>query len=132
MNVYLLTNLLSGARALVFARVEHEARYRRPDGAVWRLGRWQEPAGRRIAPTLEWWPGTPEDIGVDPVMRGIDMDSEVLQNSPIMATKSMRRPVRAHRADRAPRSTRSREPSPAAVTVGAGPRTHRYHPDSAV
>ena len=54
MNVYLLTNARSGAQALVFARVEHEARYRRPDGAVWRLGRWLDPSTGRIAGPLEW------------------------------------------------------------------------------
>ena len=44
---YVLEN--SGAKALVFARVEHEARYRRPDGAIWRLNRWWEPSGHRVA-----------------------------------------------------------------------------------
>ncbi|MCA9710084.1 MAG: hypothetical protein KDK70_29870 [Myxococcales bacterium] len=107
MNVYLLTNLISGARALVFARVEHEARYRRPDGAQWRLGRWHEPGGHRIAPELEWWPGTPDDIGVDPVMRGIDADSEGLSCSPVMATKSGRRPASAR-----PSTLGRRPPSP--------------------
>jgi hypothetical protein len=72
MNVYLLTNMRSGAQALVFARVEHEARYRRPDGAVWRLGRWLDPSTSRIAGPLEWWPGSPRDVWVDPVLERID------------------------------------------------------------
>lgn len=72
MNVYLLTNTLSGAQALVFARGDHEARYRRPDGAVWRLGRWLDARTGRMAGTLEWWPGSPRDVWVDPVLERID------------------------------------------------------------
>lgn len=94
MNVYLLTNLVSGAKALVFAQVEHEARYRRPDGAVWRVGRWYEPGGRRVASPLEWWPGTPHDIVADPVMRGIDSEADALQRPTVVATQSTRQPQR--------------------------------------
>ena len=72
MNVYLLTNTRSGAQALMFARVEHEAKHRRPDGAVWRLGRWLDPTTGRIAPALEWWPGSPRDVWVEPVLERID------------------------------------------------------------
>lgn len=123
MNVYLLTNLISGARALVFARVEHEARYRRPDGAVWRLGHWRQPGGHRMAPGLEWWPGSPDDIDIESVMRGIDADSDALHRSPVMAVKSMRRGPRRDSGVRRP----SRPAPPAerlarsSVTVGAVP-----------
>ena len=72
MNVYLLTNTCSGAQALMFARGEHDARHRRPDGAVWRLGRWLDPATGRIAAPLDWWPGAPRDVWVDPVLERID------------------------------------------------------------
>lgn len=72
MNVYLLTNACSGAQALMFARVEHEARHRRPDGAVWRLGRWLDPTTGRVAAPLDWWPGSPRDVWVDPVLERID------------------------------------------------------------
>jgi hypothetical protein len=72
MNVYLLTNTCSGAQALMFARGEHEARHRRPDGAVWRLGRWLDPTTGRMAAPLDWWPGSPRDVWVDPVLERID------------------------------------------------------------
>lgn len=72
MNVYLLTNTLSGAQVLMFARGDHEARYRRPDGAVWRLGRWLDATTGRMAGPLEWWPGSPREVWVDPVLERID------------------------------------------------------------
>jgi hypothetical protein len=88
MNVYLLTNARSGAQALVFARVEHEARYRRPDGAVWRLGRWLDPTTSRIASALEWWPGSPRDIWVDPVLERIDADAAADTLPSVLAVKT--------------------------------------------
>jgi hypothetical protein len=88
MNVYLLTNMRSGAQAVVFARSEHEARHRRPDGAVWRLGRWIDPSSNRVASTLSWWPGTPRDIGVDPVLEHIDADAAAASLPLVMAVKT--------------------------------------------
>lgn len=91
MNVYLLTNMRSGAQALVFARVEHEARYRRPDGAAWRLGRWFYPDTGRVAAALEWWPGTPRDVWVEPVLERIDADRAAGSLPPVLAVKTDRR-----------------------------------------
>jgi hypothetical protein len=88
MNVYLLTNLRSGAQALVFARFEHEARHRRPDGAVWRLGRWIDARTNRVAGTLAWWPGTPRDIAVDPVLERIDADAAAASLPLVLAVKT--------------------------------------------
>ncbi|MEM9457529.1 MAG: hypothetical protein AAGF11_25340 [Myxococcota bacterium] len=129
MNVYLLTNLISGARALVCARVEHEARYRRPDGATWRLGHWHDPQRHRVAPSLEWWPGTPDDIDAEPVMQDIDVDSSALHCSPVMATKSPRRSPRQRPETRALSTSRPRPPERRPVqpsfTTAARPRPRR-------
>jgi hypothetical protein len=95
MNVYLLTNVRSGARALVFARAEHEARHRRPDGAVWRLGRWLDPATGRIAHALSWWPGSPVDVSVEPVLERIDPDAAAGSLPAVLAVKTAERSLRA-------------------------------------
>lgn len=95
MNVYLLTNVRSGAQALVFARVEHEARYRRPDGAVWRLGRWLDPSTGRIAQALRWWPGSPLDVQVEPVLERIDPDAAAGSLPAVLAVKTAERSLRA-------------------------------------
>ena len=97
MNVYLLTNMRSGAQALVFARVEHEARHRRPDGAVWRLGRWLDARTSRVASTLAWWPGSPRDVCVEPVLESIDGFGQVrvvngrlqVTNNPLLCISSV-------------------------------------------
>ena len=94
MNVYLVTNNRSGAQALVFARVEHEARHRRPDGAVWRLGRWLHPHTGRMASPLPWWPGTPRDVWAEPVLERIDPDREAASLPPVLAVKTERRSTR--------------------------------------
>jgi|SRR5690606_10164741 len=90
MNVYLLTNTRSGAQALMFARVEHEARYRRPDGAVWRLGHWFDVHRGRVAGGLEWWPGTPRDVWVEPVLERIDADRAAPSLPLVLAVKTDR------------------------------------------
>jgi len=89
MNVYLLTNMRSGAQALVFARSEHEARHRRPDGAVWRLGRWLEPTTSRMAGPLDWWPGSPLDVLVEPVLERIDPDATPGARPVVLAVKTV-------------------------------------------
>jgi hypothetical protein len=88
MNVYLLTNSRSGAQALVFARVEHEARHRRPDGAVWRLGRWIDPSTGRMAGPLAWWPGSPVDVWVDAVLERIDPHAMASPQAAVLAVKT--------------------------------------------
>lgn len=95
MNVYLLTNTLSGAQALVFARGEHEAHYRRPDGAVWRLGRWLDARTGRIAGPLEWWPGSPREVWVDPVLERIDVIAAGGALPSVLAVKT----AESHRED---------------------------------
>lgn len=90
MNVYLLTNMRSGAQALMFAQVEHEARNRRPDGAVWRLGRWFDPQRNRIASPLEWWPGSPREVWVEPVLERIDADRAASSLPLVLAVKTER------------------------------------------
>ncbi len=89
MNVYLLTNRRSGAQALVFARIEHEARARRPDGAVWRVGCWFDIHTGRIAPRLDWWPGEPGDVHVDPVLERIDADAAAASLPLVLAVKTI-------------------------------------------
>jgi hypothetical protein len=88
MNVYLLTNTYSGAQALVFARSEHEARHRRPDGAVWRLGRWFDAGAGRMVGVLAWWPGSPVDVWVDPVLERIDHDAAAGSLPLVLAVKT--------------------------------------------
>lgn len=126
MNIYLLTNQASGAQAVVFARAEHEARYRRPDGAVWRLGRWYQPGGRKVAPALDWWPGTPHDVYADPVLERIDTDEHSPQLPPVVATRTGGR--RRHRAstpyEERPRAV-SERPAHAHATIVASPHGHR-------
>jgi len=111
MNVYLLTNLVSGAKALVFAQVEYEARYRRPDGAVWRVGHWYEAGGRRPAADLRWWPGSPHDVVADPVMEAVDPESMGPRSSPLLAVQHTHRPVRVSRRAPVP-APRPPEPAP--------------------
>jgi hypothetical protein len=95
MNVYLLTNTCSGAQALMFARGEHEVRHRRPDGAVWRLGRWLDPTTGRIAALLDWWPGSPRDVWVDPVLEHIDAVAAAAGAPSVLALKTAERTVGA-------------------------------------
>jgi hypothetical protein len=95
MNVYLLTNSRSGAQALVFARVEHEARHRRPDGAVWRLGRWLDPSNGRVAAPLEWWPGSPREVWAEPVLERIDPDAAAPSLPSVLAVKTFERSLGA-------------------------------------
>ena len=96
MNVYLHTNSRSGAQALVFARGEHEAHHRRPDGAVWRLGRWLDPGTGRMAGALEWWPGSPRDVWVDRVLERIDAFATASGSLPsVVAVKTAERTMGA-------------------------------------
>jgi hypothetical protein len=80
-QIFQLVNRRTHSRAVVVANSESDARHMRPDGAIWRDGRWV--AYDRLAhdlrpvPELPSWPVGPEHAHADLLARTVESRYDV-------------------------------------------------------